>query len=234
MDLEKSFRLLRLFALVPFLFGPANLHAHDAPAVLAGEATVYENEADNNGGGYSQVCIGNVATATRRAFVRYTLPAIPAGSTVYRVVWGIFQDRVRFQGDLGPLAATLQVRRVTTAWDEGDGSGGGLVGPCGGGANVAGVDWATQPTVAAADSTTAALSADNAFSVVFDTSTGHDGLLTDVQAWVESGASNFGWRLAVVEEGTADNARALTPGTLTIYWNPPVGDVLFADGFEAP
>lgn len=235
MDLEKSFRLLRLIALVPFLFGPADLHAHNAPAVLAGEATVYENEADNNGGGDSQVCIGNIATtATRRAFVRYTLPAIAAGSTVYRVVWGILQDRVRDPDPgPGPLAATLQVRRVTAAWVEGTGSGGGL-GPCGGGANVAGVDWATQPTVAAADSAAAALSADDAVSVVFDTNTGHDGLLTDVQAWVDSGASNFGWRLAVVEEGTADNARALTPGTLTIHWTPPDEDHLFADGFETP
>lgn len=233
MDLEKSFRLLRLFALVPFLFGPADLHAHDAPAVLAGEATVYENEADNNGGGDSEVCIGNIATtATRRAFVRYTLPEIPAGSTVYRVVWGIFQDRVRSQGD-GPLAATLRVRRVTAAWVEGEGSGGGM-GPCGGGENVAGVDWATQPTVAAADSTTAALSADNAVSVVIDTNTGHDGLIADVQAWVDNGATNLGWRLAVVEEGTPDNARALTPGTLTIYWTPPDEDQLFADGFETP
>lgn len=140
MDLEKSFRLLRLFALVPFLFGPADLHADDAAAVLAGEATVYENEADNNGGGDFEICIGNIATtATRRAFVRYTLPAIPAGSTVYRVVWGILRDRVLSQGDVGPLAATVQVRRVTAAWVEGTGSGVGL-GPCGGGENVAGVD----------------------------------------------------------------------------------------------
>lgn len=233
MNLEKTFRLLRLFALVPFLFGPADLHAHDAEAMLAGEATVYENQAGNNGGGYSEVCIGNVVMDTRRAFVRYTLPAIAAGSTVHRVVWGILQDRVRSQGDVGPLAATLQVRRVTAAWVEGTGSGLGL-GPCGGGANVAGVDWGTQPTVAAADSTTAALSADGQVNVVFDTSTGHDGLLTDVQAWVDSGASNFGWRLAVVEEGTADNARVLIPGTLTIYWNLPNDDLVFTDGFETP
>lgn len=233
MDLEKSFRLLRLFALVPFLFGPAGLHAHEAEAVLAGEATVYEDEPGNNGGGDSQVCIGNLATTdTRRAFVRYTLPAMEAGSTVYRVVWAIVQDRVRSLGG-GPLAANLQVRRVTASWVEGAGSGGG-VGPCGGGQNVAGVDWATQPAVAAAISTNVALSADNAESVVIDTNTGHDVLLTDVQAWVDGGASNFGWRLAVVEEGTADNARVLTPGTLTIHWNPPSEDVLFANGFETP
>lgn len=233
MNLKKKFRLLRIFALVPFLFGPANLAAHDDEATLAGEATVYENEADNNGGGDSEVCIGNIATtATRRAFVRYTLPAIETGSTINRVVWTILQDRVREQGG-GPLAATLQVRRLTDSWVEGTGSGVGA-GPCGGGENVPGVDWATQPTVAATDSATAALSADNAVSVVIDTNTGHDGLLADVQAWVDGGAGNFGWRLAVVEEGTADNARVLIPGTMTIYWTVPVGELSFADGFETP
>jgi len=233
MNQEKSFRLLRLFAFVPILFGPAVLHAHEGQAVLADETTVYEEQADNNSGGDSQVCIGNQEiAATRRAFVRYTLPAIEAGSTIYRVVWSVFQDRVRSQ-DGGPLAATLQVRRVTADWVEGAGSGGGG-GPCGGGENVAGVDWSSQPTVAVADSATAALSAENEFNLVIDTANGNDALIADVQAWFDSGATNFGWRLAVAEEGTAHNARALVPGTLTIYWNVPQEDVLFADGFESP
>lgn len=233
MNLKKKFRLLRIFALVPFLLGPAKLHAHDDEATLAGEATVYENEVDNNGGGVSEVCIGNVVMDARRAFVRYTLPVIEAGSTINRVVWTILQDRVRDPGP-GPLAATLRVRRVTDTWDEGAGSGGGMGGPCGGGENVPGVDWATQPTVAATDSATAALSADDAVSVVIDTNTGHDGLLADVQVWLDGGNGNFGWRLAVVEEGTADNARVLIPGTMTIYWTVPVGELSFADGFETP
>ncbi len=229
----KSFRLLRLFVLVLFLFGPAGLHAHEGTAVVAAEATIYEEQAGNNGGGDSQVCIGNIATTdTRRAFVRYTLPAIPAGSSVYRVVWTISQDQVHSEGG-GALAATLQVRRVTTTWVEGTGSGG-VGGPCGGGQDVAGVDWSSQPSVALADSATAALSAANAVSVVIDTSNGDEGLMNDVQTWVDSGATNFGWRLAVAEEATADNARVLVPGTLTIYWNMPAEDVLFADGFESP
>lgn len=231
MNQVKSFRLLRLLAFVPIVFGSVGLYAHEGQAVLTDETTVYEEQADNNSGGDTQVCIGNQeTTATRRAFIRYTLPAIEAGSTIYRVVWSVFQDRVRSQ-DGGPLAATLQVRRVTADWVEGTGSGGGG-GPCGGGENVAGVDWSSQPAVAVADSATAALSAENEVNVIIDTANGNDALIDDVQAWFDSGATNFGWRLAVVEEETANNARALLPGILTIYWTPPEEDILFSDGFE--
>jgi hypothetical protein len=100
---------------------------------------------------------------------------------------------------------------------------------------VAGVDWATQPTVAATDSANAALSANNLFNVIIDTDSGSadDGLISDIQAWADSGATNFGWRLAVAEEGTTDNARVLVPGTLTIYWSVQAEDVIFGDGFES-
>jgi hypothetical protein len=231
MNQNKSFRLLRLLVLLPFLLNPTSLQAHEGQAVLAGEATVYEDQADENGGGDSQVCVGNEATtATRRAFVRYTLPEIEAGSTIYRVVWSVFQDQVHSQGG-GPLAATLQVRRVTAGWVEGTG-GGGVEGPCAGGDVVAGVDWTSQPAVAATDSATAPLLADNEVNYVIDSANGNEGLIGDVQAWLDIGASNFGWRLALEEEGTADNARALVPGTLVIYWNIPPEQIVFADGFE--
>ena len=51
---------------------------------IAAEATIFENAAGFNGGGYTEVCVGNLAAAdtTRRAFVRYDLPSIPAGATI--------------------------------------------------------------------------------------------------------------------------------------------------------
>ena len=218
-----------------FLLGCGGLQAQSGVAPIADEATVYENQTGNNGGGDSEVCIGNLATtSTRRAFVRYTLPATPAGATIERVVLQYVQDRVRVQGAGSPKAATLVVRRVTADWVEGTGSGSGT-GPCGGGSDVAGVDWATQPTVAATNSASAALPADDPFNVAIDTDigSGNDGLIADVQTWVDNGATNFGWRLAVAEEGTADNARVLVPGTLTIYWSVPVEGLIFGDGFES-
>jgi hypothetical protein len=237
MALKRNFGWVRLLVLSPFFLEAAALNADSGNGVLVDDATVYENETGNNGGGGSEICIGNVGatTNTRRAFVRYTLPAIPAGSTIDRVVLAIFQDRVRDLG-AGPLAATLSIRQVTADWVEGTGSGPGS-GPCGGGADVAGVDWAAQPTVAGAGSASAALSANDNVNVVLDTDIGtaSDGLIADVQSWVDTGAANFGWRLAAAEEATADNARALVPGTLTVHWTPPpVEQLIFRDGFESP
>ena len=197
---------------------------------------MYENFPDTNGGGDFAVCIGNAGTTanTRRALVRYTLPAIPAGSTVTRVEWALVQDSVRDMG-AGPLPVTLVVRRVTSAWVEGTGSGPSS-GPCGQGQAVAGVTWNTQPTVAGADSASTAMTTLNGFIALFDTNTGtaNDGLIEDVQAWVDNGATNFGWRLAVAEEATADNSRRMEHGALTIHWTPPGEVPLFADGFESP
>lgn len=223
--------------ILPVLFlGCGALQAQSGAAVIADEATVFEEQATENGGGGADICIGNLAatTATRRAFVRYTLPPIPTNATVERVVLQNLQVQVRQMGAGTPLAATLLVRRVTADWAEGTGGDAQGGGPCSGGAAVAGVNWNTQPMVAAADSADAALSANDNVNIVIDTDIGtaDDGLIADVQAWVVNGASNFGWRLAVAEEATANNARRLTPGTLTIYWSVP--ELVFVDGFESP
>jgi hypothetical protein len=227
-------KLALQWVLTLLCLGCGGLQAQSGAAPIADEATVYEEQTGNNGGAGSEVCIGNLATSTRRAFVRYTLPAIPAGAIIERVVLEFLQDRVRSQGTGAPKAATLVVRRVTADWVEGTGSGPGT-GPCGGGANVAGVDWTSAPAVAAADSAAAALSADDNVNVVIDTDTGSsdDGLINDVQAWAEGDASNFGWRLAVAEEGTNDNSRVLLPGPLTIHWSVQADDLIFLNGFES-
>ncbi len=185
---------------------------------LTGEATVYENTPTFNGGAYTEFCIGNVGgtTQTRRGFVRYTLPVIPSGATVTRVQLSFTQENVRSMNG-GPRTATLEAHRVTSAWSEG--AGGANTRSCGGGTDVAGIDWAGMPTVAATASATRALPVTEPFTVTFDTNVGtaDDGLIADVQAWV-NGSANHGWRLSVAEEGTADNARSVRPGTLTVSW----------------
>ncbi len=228
------FNVLQLVFLLFCLGCGGLLRAQAGDATIAGDTTVYENQPDNNGGLDSEVCIGNLAvtTSTRRGFIRYALPAMPAGATIERVVLNLLQDRVRTNG--GPLGATLELRRVTADWVEGAGSGP-PGGPCGGGSAVPGLDWATQPTVAAFPSGIRSLPTTNLFVVTLDTDIGtaNDGLIGDVQAWVDNGATNFGWRLAVQEEGTANNARAIVPIGLTIHWSDP-GDIIFGSGFEPP
>ena len=201
-------------------------------ATIAAEATIYENEADDNGGGYTRVCVGNHATTgtTRRAYVRYILPTIPAGSTVTRVRLTFTQVRVRSMGSGSPKTATLQLRRVTSSWTEG--SGGASNAACGGGTNVSGIDWTGAPSNSGADSGTEALPATNDVTITFDTDVGtnDDGLISDVQAWVDDDTSNHGWRLRISEESTVDNARLLSPGSLTVYWSESFCNINMVSG----
>lgn len=223
-------RALAPLHIAPLLIGLLLAGATDAIAqtrsgagTLSAEATIYENENGNNGGGYGDVCIGNLMTGfmTRRGLVRYDLPDIPEGSTVTRVVLDLQQDRVRDMGT-GPKAATLQVRRITSDWTEGFGSGGRAA--CGGGGAVPGVDWDSQPSTVVNPSATAALSTNGGFSVTLDSASGGNatGLLADVQAWVD-GAPNQGWMFSARDEDTPDNARLLDPGALTVEWTESEG-----------
>jgi hypothetical protein len=182
---------------------------------IADEATTYENATTQNGGGYSELCVGNVGTTTttRRGFVRYTLPAIPAGATVTRVQLSFTQETVRTMGG-GPRTATLELRAVTSTWTEGAGAG--MTRSCGGGQVVAGVTWNATPSVAAVVSASAALPSTTPATISFDSdNAGHAGLRDDVQSWV-NGTTNDGWRLVVTEEATADNARSIRPGSFMV------------------
>lgn len=70
-------------------------------------------------------------------------------------------------------------------------------------------------------------------AVTFDTDIGsaNDGLIADVQAWVDDPAVNFGWEYRISEEDELDNARLLSPGSITVHW---VAQLEFEDGFESP
>ncbi|NIP17592.1 MAG: DNRLRE domain-containing protein, partial [Xanthomonadales bacterium] len=152
---SNALQLLSL-ALCSLLCAPlAQAQAGSGAGVLAAEATVFEDSPGANGGGYSDICVGNLGSAgsTRRAYVSFDLPDIPAGATITRVELSLQQVRVRRQG--GGKPATLQLRRVTSAWQEG--MGGGQRAACGGGSNMAGVDWDGAPTNQEAPSGTANL-----------------------------------------------------------------------------
>lgn len=213
-------RFLALLGTVAILAlcGPPPLHAQSGVATVAAEASIFEDQPDDNAGSYSLYCIGNQDTdETRRAFVKFTLPAIPDGATITRVVYEFEQDRVRGQG-AGPLTADMEMRRALENWEEGSGVQGG--GPCGGGSIVAGVTWNSAPNVSASLSATEFLPATNNTQITIDTDVGDDddGLIADIQAWVDSPATNFGWEYRVADEGAADNARRMDPGSMTIHW----------------
>ncbi len=210
--------------------------AQSGVAAIAAEATVYEDDPDDNGGIYGEVCIGNhETTATRRAFVRFTLPAIPAGAVITRVVYNFTQVRARGNCPTCPKTANIELRRVLASWQEG--LGGANNAACGGGTNVPGVTWNGSPAVQAGLSATEFLPSAPSTPITIDTDIGNDddGLIDDLQAWVDAPASNFGWELRVQEEGVDDNARLINPGSVTVHWTVPNGGVMLVkDGVFDP
>jgi hypothetical protein len=193
-------------------------------ATLAADATIFADNPTVNGGAYNEFCVGNqgTTTTTRRGFVRFTLPAIPAGATITRVQLSVTQDNVRRQG--GPLTATLLVHRALASWVEG--SGGMATRSCGGGsADATGVNWNNQPSVALSPSASIDLPVNEPVTLTADTGVGVSsaGLLADVQGWVDGTFTNAGWRLSLSEEGTLNNARANFAGPLVISWTVPDG-----------
>jgi hypothetical protein len=217
---------------VALLSLPNLASAQSGVATVIDAATVYENEPNDNGGIYGEICAGNLSgtAATRRAFVRFNLPAIPGDAIVTRVVYDFIQIRPRGNCGTCPKAANLEMRRVLNDWVEG--LGGLNNAACGGGTNVPGVSWNGAPGVQANVSATEFMPASSGVPITIDTDIGDDddGLIADVQAWVDNPASNYGWEYRVLEEDIADNARLVNPGSMTIYWGFPVLE--FDDGFE--
>ena len=225
---HKNLFVLVIFLKISVLAVSQPVLAQSGVATVAAEASIFEDQPNDNGGSYSLYCIGNLDTdETRRAFVSFSLPAIPSGATITRVVYEFEQDRVRSQG-AGPLTANIEMRRALQDWQEGSGVQGN--GPCGGGSQVAGVTWNSAPNVSGTVSATEFLPATNDTMITIDTDIGSDddGLIDDVQAWVDSPGTNFGWEYRVAAEGTADNARRMAPGSMTIHWTEPQGGVTIA------
>lgn len=222
---------LRAFFAILLLIPAIPAVAQSGVATVAADATIYEEQPNDNAGADAEYCIGNLDTSeTRRAFVRFDLPDIPAGAVITRVVYEFTQNRVR--RSCVECAATLLMNRVTESWVEGTGSGPGG-GPCGGGAAVAGVNWANQPAVGGISAMEAL--PDTGLTptpIAIDTDIGADDdqLIADIQGWIDGTFQNFGWRLQVSEETTANNARAMDPGSMTIHWTAPPLD--YEDGFE--
>ena len=96
-----------------------------------------------------------------------------------------------------------------------------------------GVNWDNAPAVAATPSGGAFLPTTEGLPIAIDTSTGsaNDGLIADVQLWLDDPSANFGWEYRIVEEDVIDNARRLLPGSITVFWTAPLE---FEDGFESP
>ncbi len=164
--------------------------------------------------------------ATRRALLEFDIAgSIPSGSTIDSVVLTLSQIKI------GPAGSTVfDLHPVLAEWGEGTSSGTGS----GGAATPGDATWnfrlfsTTAWTTAGGDFSAAVASTNFGTSITTYSFASTSGMVSNVQAWLNSPATNFGWLMkASTEAGTS--ARELGSGesavadrpTLTVTYTVP-------------
>jgi hypothetical protein len=228
-------------ATLPLFFAAALLGSRGAEAGIvtavltpAADATIFEENGDSSDAKSPGLFAGRTRIdTTRRAFLRFSLAGIPPGVTVSSVQVRLSLTR----SNSGFVFASLH--RVSKAWGEGT-SDAGL--PGGGGAPATagdptwtmrvypGTPW-TVPggDVAAVPSATTLIG--NALADYLWTTP--PARVADVQGWLASPATNFGWQLRIDETQIPPTAKrfgsreepniGLRPVLIVTYDDPSVG-----------
>ena len=170
---------------------------------------------DNNNGAGTSLCVGGDDNGgIMRGLVRFDMPAALAGATVSSVYLTLTM-RAKIDGTAGGAFALLQLYALNESWTEGNGIGDAqMMFPVGQtcGATVSGATW-NQPSCAGGAATpwaTPGGSVATTPSGQFDSNfigvdvpvvvpsswPGNDGLVTDVQRWIDDPSSNHGWRIS--------------------------------------
>lgn len=176
------------------------------------DTTIFEEFSENAGGGSDGVFAGTIRTGfVRRALVRVDLSDIPPGSVVTDATLEMTVERSG--EDFGPF--DLGLHPILRAWTEGNvtapGNEGGVGVPADSGdptwISVAhsetpwdnpGGDFEAEPSVLAP--------AGRALDVAVWTG---EGLVADIQRWVDAPGSNFGWMIVSSIEGEIQRVKKL-------------------------
>ena len=166
---------------------------------------------NNNSNGTGNLFSGRINTGfLRRALLEFNFSSIPSGSTIDSVSLGLTQLR----SGAASTAETFELHRVSAAWGEGTSSGTGQ-----GSAATPGdatwnfrqfsattpLSWASPGGDFGATSGIATIAITNNTVYTFSS---QSGMVADVQNWVNSPASNFGWILKLENETINRDARA--------------------------
>ncbi len=218
----------------------ANAAADTVILSASKDNTIYsESGAESNGAG-DYLFAGETKDATlRRALIAFPIASIPSGSTIQSVSLSLYMSRTRTQDQ----AVTLH--RALADWGEGTSNASGEEG-AGAPATTGDATWTQRfypstPWASAggdfAASASASISVGNATQYYTWTSAG---MVSDVQAWLDGSASNYGWIVRGNESTTRVAKRfnsrshgdAARRPTLTITFMPPVptGACCAADG----
>lgn len=201
------------------------------------DATLISENGDRASGADDNVFVGKtVALNERRALLRFDLSAIPAGSTVTAATLTL---TVTMANTSTGFSDSLY--RLTNSWGEGtslSGMCGGGGGGCGGPATPGSATWVyrfwnTTPWTAAGGDFVAASSATAIVGGLGAYNWTSAQLAADVQSWVHTPATNFGWILIAAPTETSsakrfasrDFADPTQRPVLTITYDAPGADV---------
>ena len=213
---------------VAAILAPGPVSADLQQIVATRDATIFEeNIVGANGKGH--LFAGNNADGdARRALLIFDVSGIPSGS----VVDSAYVTLECTKGLSGTHPFSLH--RMTKSWTEGPSTGTGRGGGIPSALTWLDVTWYYASFTAAANDTFLTQGGDFIGAASATTAVGPDGsygwsdsqLIADVQAWVASPASNYGWILVGDEINTANARRfdsredTILP-TLTVIFSPP-------------
>ena len=175
---------------------------------------------DNNNGASTTFFTGESGEGgVMRGLLRFDMPAgLQGRASVTNATLTLTMAGLGSSGTTPGTAATETLRAVTEGWVEGTGAGSTsttfTVGQACSGAgatwnqrNCSSSSWSTAGgTVAGTASATANYAGTIGGSCTFDSSA-NAAMLLDVQGWIDSPGSNFGWRITSSTEGTAGLAQ---------------------------
>lgn len=207
---------IRVASLALAAIAPHAGHSEIVTLPPVADTSLFSSAPDHNLGANLSIAVGNNAGASPiRGLIRFDPAAsIPAGSRILSASLGFQVVRI----PILPEPTTFDLHRVLVSWGEGTGGGGGGVGT--GTLASAGeatwdsrfhgsLSWSQPGGAAGTDfATSASGSADNtaAEPLNFDSTAE---LVADVQTWLNTPASNFGWLIKDRFENADSTARRL-------------------------
>lgn len=225
----KQHRVLAAGVLVAVFTAATNA---DQVLLLAGlDGTLYEaNPATVANGVGSHFFVGRTAVGDRhRGLIAFNFASIPPGSTINSVSLALSLDRSRGSN------LAISMYRVAAAWGEGTSNAGNANDGDGAPATAGDITWThrvfnTTPwTTPGGDYVGVASATASVSGVNFYTWSG-SGLVADVQGWLATPATNFGWLMKGPEtqEGNSkrfmsgDSTNTFQVPVLTVNFTPPV------------
>jgi hypothetical protein len=168
------------------------------------------SENGSNSNGLGALFSGRNSQATpgiRRALLQFDIAgSIPAGSIIHSVSLGIYQLKHAANSTI----ETFELRPILSAWGQGTSTGGGS----GGAATAGDATWThrlfSSDLWMMPGGDFGAISGTGTIGIVESTLytfSSQPGLVADVQGWLNSPGTNFGWILRAANESTLSNSR---------------------------